>query len=125
MLTHRSRLIRALFHCSIRLFNVISYLDGTHFLDVGIGTGLALVKNLDLMSKKKLKVTGVDYDNDYVLRCRDLFVKNGLIKNGTGEVFHASIYDWSQGPYDAAYFSGTCSSFILLLSSISRATARF
>ena len=41
-----------------------------HVLDVGIGTGSALFNNLDLIHSKGLKVTGIDYDNDYVIKCR-------------------------------------------------------
>jgi ubiquinone/menaquinone biosynthesis C-methylase UbiE len=79
---------------------------GTHTLDVGIGTGLALVRNLDLIESKFLRFTGIDYDNDYMLRCSDLFKSKGLSSKGN-EVHYASVYDWKGGPYDAAYFSGS------------------
>jgi hypothetical protein len=50
-------------------------------LDVGIGTGLALVRNLDLIVEKRLVFTGVDYDKDYVERCEyfPALIQSGII----------------------------------------------
>jgi len=81
---------------------------GTHFLDVGIGTGTALVRNEDLMMRRSLRVTGIDYDADYVAKCSALFKEHQWTQKGVdAAVHHASVYDWLGGPYDAAYFSGS------------------
>ena len=42
--------------------------DNAILLDVGIGTGTALLRNKELILKN-LQIIGVDYDRDYVLKC--------------------------------------------------------
>jgi SAM-dependent methyltransferase len=87
--------------------------ENAHVLDIGIGTGAALIANKDLIREKKLKVVGVDYDKDYVIRCDELIRANGLADSIS--VHHASIYDFmtpgsataSLPKFDAAYFSGS------------------
>ncbi len=81
-----------------------------HLLDVGIGTGGALVNNAALLRQKDLHVTGVDIDPDYVLRCRKLLTRTHLDEQV--EVKLESIYDHRvERLYDAVYFSA---SFMLL-----------
>ncbi|MEQ1566068.1 MAG: class I SAM-dependent methyltransferase [Myxococcota bacterium] len=82
---------------------------GARLLDVGIGTGGALVKNADLLREKSLHVVGVDIDEDYVKRCRARIAKAGL--DPWVDVRLESIHDHLGGPYDAAYFSA---SFMLI-----------
>ncbi|KAJ0411253.1 hypothetical protein ATCC90586_004169 [Pythium insidiosum] len=79
--------------------------SGAKFLDVGIGTGLALANNKPLLQSKAITVDGVDYDIDYVHRCRALVKANGL--EDSVKVHHASVYDYQGGPYDAVYFSAS------------------
>ncbi|ETK87295.1 hypothetical protein L915_08246 [Phytophthora nicotianae] len=78
---------------------------GSKFLDVGIGTGLALINNGDQLKAKNITVDGVDYDKDYVVRCRALLKESQLTSHV--QVHHASIYDYRGGPYDAVYFSSS------------------
>jgi len=78
-------------------------------LDIGIGTGSALLANAALVVAKDLNVTGVDVDGAYVDRCN-----RGVAQRGLDDRIAArreSIYDHRDGPYDAAYFSA---SFMLL-----------
>lgn len=82
---------------------------GCRLLDVGIGTGGALLTHADLVRAQDLHVTGVDIDADYVARCARQVARHGLSSHVTARV--ESIYDHHGGPYDAAYFSG---SFMLL-----------
>jgi len=82
---------------------------GCRLLDVGIGTGGALLANADLVVAKDLHVTGVDVDAAYVARCRAAVAQFGLADRVDARV--ESVYDHRGGPYDAAYFSG---SFMLL-----------
>src|SRR5215470_8294393 len=51
---------------------------GCRLLDVGIGTGSALLANADLVVDKQLRVTGVDVDAAYVARCHRAVVARGL-----------------------------------------------
>jgi tRNA A58 N-methylase Trm61 len=81
-----------------------------HLLDVGIGTGGALVNNAALIRQKDLRVTGVDIDPDYVERCRKLLTRTHLDDHVAVQL--ESIYDHRvETPYDAVYFSA---SFMLL-----------
>ncbi|KAJ6630494.1 hypothetical protein Bhyg_16050 [Pseudolycoriella hygida] len=74
-------------------------------LDVGIGTGQALIKNKSLLVQKNIKVDGVDYDLDYVNQCRAHIQKERLQNYIT--VCHKSIFDYVGGPYDVIYFSAS------------------
>ena len=82
---------------------------GCRLLDVGIGTGGALLTQADRVAAQDLHVTGVDIDADYVARCARQVARRGLSQHVTARL--ESIYDHHGGPYDAAYFSG---SFMLL-----------
>jgi SAM-dependent methyltransferase len=74
-------------------------------LDVGIGTGGALLANADLLTRKNLQVTGIDVDVAYVAHCRRAVARRGL---GDRVVVRLeSVYEHRGGPYDAAYFSGS------------------
>ena len=83
--------------------------DGCHLLDVGIGTGSALLANADLLTRKDMRVTGIDVDADYVARCLRSVSACGL--GDRAAVRLESVSDHRDGPYDAVYFSG---SFMLL-----------
>lgn len=82
---------------------------GCRLLDVGIGTGGALLTHADRIEAQDLRITGVDIDADYVARCTRQVARRGLSSHVTARV--ESIYEHHGGPYDAAYFSG---SFMLL-----------
>ena len=82
--------------------------DNAILLDVGIGTGTALLKNKELILKKGIKVIGVDYDEDYVNKCDENIKDYNLQNNVT--VFHKSIYDYNTSlntKFDAIYFSSS------------------
>ncbi|CAH0474999.1 unnamed protein product [Peronospora belbahrii] len=79
--------------------------NGSKLLDVGIGTGLALINNGQQLKLKKISVDGVDYEEDYVIWCKTL-VKDKQLTNLI-QVHHASVYDFQGGPYDAVYFSSS------------------
>ncbi len=82
---------------------------GCRLLDVGIGTGAALLAHADLLREKDLRVTGVDVDAAYVEQCRRAIVQHGL--EGRVAVRLESIDAHAAAPYDAVYFSG---SFMLM-----------
>jgi SAM-dependent methyltransferase len=82
---------------------------GCKLLDVGIGTGSALLANADVIVAKQLCVTGVDIDAAYVERCNRAVLNAGLADRVSARL--ESVYDHRGGPYDAAYFSA---SFMLL-----------
>lgn len=83
--------------------------DRCRLLDVGIGTGSALVTNAEMVVSKDITVTGVDIDAAYVERCNRAVERSGLSDRVVAR--RESIYDHRGGPYDAAYFSA---SFMLL-----------
>jgi SAM-dependent methyltransferase len=83
--------------------------EGAALLDVGIGTAGALLANAGLAERKRLRVTGIDIDADYVARARQRLAASPLA--GRAEARLESVYDHQGGPYDAVYFSG---SFMLL-----------
>ena len=83
--------------------------DGAALLDVGIGTAGALLANADLATRKRLRITGIDIDADYVERARPRLEDSPLADHA--DVRHESVYDHQGGPYDAVYFSA---SFMLL-----------
>ncbi len=78
-------------------------------LDVGIGTAGALLANADLVTQKKLQVTGIDIDADYIERARTRIADSPLASRV--EAHLESVHDHRGGPYDAVYFSA---SFMLL-----------
>ena len=78
-------------------------------LDVGIGTGAALIANADLLVEKDVRIVGVDVDAAYVERCRRAIVRRGLGDRVTVRLESIDVHQG--GPYDAVYFSG---SFMLL-----------
>jgi len=79
---------------------------GARILDVGIGTGTALLANKQLIIDRDLTIVGVDYDLDYVRRCEALIAKHDFASRLT--VHHASIYDFAPAErFDVGYFSGS------------------
>lgn len=82
---------------------------GTRVLDVGIGTGGAIVSNADLVNGLDLHIDGVDIDPDYVKSATKALAKAGLSERVS--VALESIYDHQGGPYDAVYFAA---SFMLM-----------
>ncbi len=83
--------------------------DDAALLDVGIGTAGALRANAELVRRKRLHVTGIDIDADYIARAQRTLQRSGL--QDRVEARLESVYDHRGGPYDAVYFSA---SFMLL-----------
>ncbi len=77
---------------------------GTRLLDVGIGTGGALVRCADVVRERELSIVGIDVDPDYLTRCERAVRRAGL---GGVRPRLESVYDHRDGPYDAAYFSAS------------------
>jgi SAM-dependent methyltransferase len=83
--------------------------QGCRLLDVGIGTGAALLANTARLVEKDVRVCGVDIDATYVDAARRA-VSLAVLSERV-EVRLESVYDHCRGPYDAVYFSA---SFMLL-----------
>lgn len=82
---------------------------GAHVLDVGVGTGRALVANHASLLESDIRVTGIDIDPTYVDTARRAIGRTAL--QDRVDVHLESVYDHRGGPYDAIYFSA---SFMLL-----------
>jgi SAM-dependent methyltransferase len=86
--------------------------ENSRLLDVGIGTGTALLANASCLRAKCITVVGVDYDQSYVEKCRTLVAQNGLASQVT--CICCSFYDFKPPDgllFDHVYFSG---SFMIL-----------
>ena len=82
---------------------------GSRMLDIGIGTGGALLLNEPLLREKQISVLGIDIDAAYVKGCRKAVMKRGL--EDLVDVQLVSVYDFKERGFDAAYFSA---SFMLM-----------
>lgn len=93
--------------------NCLDYFrDGASVLDVGIGNGLMLEKNHELIRQKNLSITGLDVNEHYIEQTRGLIRRYGL--QDLMEVHHCNVEDFQspQGQeYDYILFS---MSFMLL-----------
>jgi SAM-dependent methyltransferase len=84
----------------------------SRLLDVGIGTGTALLANANRLRAKHITVIGVDYDENYVEKCRALVHERGLSSHIS--CVCGSFYDFKPPDgllFDHVYFSG---SFMIL-----------
>lgn len=83
----------------------------SHILDIGIGTGTALLANASLLRSKEISVVGVDFDPAYVATCKKL-INEANLQNQVA-VHHADIYDFkpTNRLFNHIYFSG---SFMIL-----------
>lgn len=83
--------------------------EGAAVLDVGIGTAGALLANAEQVERKRLRMTGIDIDADYIARAGERLRASSLRERV--QAYRESVYDHAGGPYDAVYFSA---SFMLL-----------
>jgi ubiquinone/menaquinone biosynthesis C-methylase UbiE len=86
--------------------------ENSRVLDVGIGTGTALLANAELLRAKHISVVGVDYDAGYVERCQRLIAEHDLSRQVS--CVCCSFYDFKPADerlFDYVYFS---SSFMIM-----------
>jgi Methyltransferase domain len=84
----------------------------SRLLDVGIGTGTALLANANRLRAKHITVIGVEYDENYAEKCRALVHERGLSSHIS--CVSCSFYDFKPPNgllFDHVYFSG---SFMIL-----------
>ncbi|PXF41136.1 Carboxy-S-adenosyl-L-methionine synthase [Gracilariopsis chorda] len=82
--------------------------ENSHILDVGIGTGAALINSSSILRARNITVVGVDYDEAYVQTCRENIASAGV--SNMVSVVQADIRDFSppdERLYDHIYFSGS------------------
>lgn len=63
--------------------------NGSTILDVGIGNGIMIETFHSLIKSKRLRITGIDIDGDYLRHCRKLIKKYQL--EDYIEVYHGSV----------------------------------
>jgi ubiquinone/menaquinone biosynthesis C-methylase UbiE len=86
--------------------------DGSRLLDVGIGNGIMLESFHPLIKAKRLKITGIDIDANYLKHCEELVRKHQLadsidLCHGAAESYRPP----QKGCFDNVLF---CLSFMLL-----------
>ncbi len=86
--------------------------DGSRLLDVGIGNGIMLESFHPLIKAKRLRITGIDIDANYLKHCEELIRKHQLAESI--DVCHAAAESYcppQKGCFDNVLF---CLSFMLL-----------
>lgn len=78
---------------------------GSRVLDVGIGTGAAIVRCAEQVRARDLRIVGLDIDRDYLDFCAEAVRRADLEQHVTPVL--CSVYDHEGGPYDVAYFSAS------------------
>ena len=53
----------------------------SYILEVGIGNGICVGKNAELIKEKRLNILGIDIDNDYLQLCNQYISKEQLTNN--------------------------------------------
>ena len=88
--------------------------DGSTVLDVGVGTAGALLRCLDLVESKKLKIIGIDYNGFYIKSAEKSIEKANA--SDRISVYELDLYNEDKvqsliekGSIDAVYFSGSFS----------------
>ena len=61
--------------------------DNQSILEVGVGTGIPIFKNLDLIKQKNINIHGIDIDKDYTEYCSSLFVNEKQISIEIKDLF--------------------------------------
>jgi ubiquinone/menaquinone biosynthesis C-methylase UbiE len=93
--------------------NSLNYVpDGGRVLDVGIGNGIMLESFHPLIKAKRLRITGIDIDANYLKHCEELIQKHQLADSI--DVCHAAAETYcpvQKGCFDNVLF---CLSFMLL-----------
>jgi alpha-N-acetylglucosaminidase len=93
--------------------NSLNYVpNGSRLLDVGIGNGIMLESFHPLIKAKRLRITGIDIDANYLKHCEELIRKHRLAEYI--DVCHAAAESYrppQKGCFDNVLF---CLSFMLL-----------
>ena len=76
--------------------------EGASILEVGVGSGMPLISNQELIMKKKLKIHGIDIDEQYLQYCKTSIEKSSISAQVTIE--KRDIFDVSD-KYDVIVFS--------------------
>ncbi len=86
--------------------NCMNYFpDNSAILDVGIGNGVMLKKNHELIKKKNLRITGLDINKYYLEHCRKLIKAYNL--QDQVRVLHQSVTTYTpppEGYFDYVFF---------------------
>jgi alpha-N-acetylglucosaminidase len=93
--------------------NCLDYFsEGSTVLDVGIGNGLMLEKNHELIKHKNLFITGLDVNERYIEQTRELIRKYGLQEHI--RVHHCPVEEFEPGQDEELDYILFSMSFMLL-----------
>mmetsp|Transcript_21778 Transcript_21778/g.28199 ORF Transcript_21778/g.28199 Transcript_21778/m.28199 type:complete len:245 (-) Transcript_21778:566-1300(-) len=91
-----------------------SVAEGSHILDIGVGTATALASQSELIAAKNLQFIGIDYEPAYIEAAKKICSQKEQLRNRI-KLYCTSVYDTEtlntlkpngQG-FDAIYFSGS------------------
>lgn len=78
---------------------------GARILDIGVGNGLMIKENHQLIKDKNLHIHGLDFNEKYLKQCNKLIKKHGLVDNMVVEKRDFLVWDLQPGCFDAVFFS--------------------
>jgi len=78
--------------------------ENSRVLEVGIGTGLTLEKNADLIKSKNIQIHGIDIDDSYLAACQARVAKANLYEHVTLELNDILDVELAADHYDYVLF---------------------
>lgn len=78
--------------------------ENSKVLEVGIGTGLTLEKNADIIKSKNIQIHGIDVDDSYLTACRLKIAKTDLHNHVTLELNNILDVELTVNHYDYVLF---------------------
>lgn len=78
-------------------------------LDVGVGNGLSLCSNSDVIKERNLQILAIDIDNEAIIECASQIQKKNLCSNVFAKTIDLFALPIDSKKYDYIYFSNSYS----------------